>query len=69
MALPAEKDRYTFADVLAWDGGERAELIDGEVPLVAPSPSRGHQRISFEICRRLGNYLEGKRCSHMVPLH
>ena len=62
MALPAEKDRYTFADVLSWDDGERAELIDGEVFLMAPSPSRGHQRISFEICRQLGNYLEGKRC-------
>ena len=62
MALPAEKDRYTFADVLSWDNGERAELIDGEVFLMAPSPSRGHQRISFEICWQLGNYLEGKRC-------
>ena len=62
MALPAEKDRYTFADVLAWEDGERAELIDGEVFLMAPAPSRGHQRISFEMCRQLGNYLEGKRC-------
>ena len=62
MALPAEKDRYTFADVLAWDDGERAEIIDGEVFLMAPAPSPGHQRVSFEICRQLGNYLEGKRC-------
>ena len=30
MALPAEKGRYTFADVLAWDGNERTEIIDGE---------------------------------------
>ena len=62
MALPAEKDRYTFADVLGWDEGERAELIDGEVFLMAPAPSRGHQGISFEMCRQFGNYLEGKRC-------
>lgn len=62
MALPAEQHRYTYADVLAWDEGERAELIDGEVFLMAPAPSRGHQRISFEMCRQLGNYLEGKRC-------
>lgn len=62
MALPAEKGRYTFADMFTWDDGERAEIIDGEIFLMAPAPSRGHQRISFEICRQLGNYLEGKRC-------
>ena len=53
MALPAEKDLYTFADILAWDDGERAELIGGEVFLMAPAPSRGHQRLSFEICQQL----------------
>ena len=62
MALPAEKPRYTFADVLTWDEGERAEIIDGEVILMAPSPSRVHQGISGEICRQLGNYLKGKKC-------
>lgn len=62
MALPAEKDRYTFADVLAWDDGERAELIDGEVFLMAPAPSRVHQGISMELSRQFANYLEGKRC-------
>ena len=62
MALPAEKDRYTFADVLAWDDNERAEIIDGEVFLMAPPPSRVHQEVSFEIARQIGNYLEGKRC-------
>lgn len=62
MALPAEKDRYTFADVLALDDGERAELIDGEVFLMAPAPSRGHQKVGGEIFRQLANYLEGKRC-------
>ena len=29
MALPAEKKRYTFADVLTWDEGDRIEIIDG----------------------------------------
>lgn len=62
MALPAEKERYTFADMLAWPDNERAELIDGEPVMMAPAPSRGHQRISFEMCRQFGNYLEGKRC-------
>ena len=62
MALPVEKERYTFADVLAWPDNERAELINGEVVMMAPAPSRGHQGISFEMCRQFGNYLEGKRC-------
>jgi len=61
MALPVEKERYTFADVLAWDENERAEIVGGEPVMMAP-PSRIHQEISFEICRQLGNYLEGKRC-------
>lgn len=62
MALPAEKERYTFADVLTWPDDERAELIDGEVILMAPAPSRGHQGISVELTRQFANYLEGKKC-------
>ena len=61
MALPAEKARYTFADVLTWDEHERAEIIDGEVVMMAP-PSRIHQKISVELSRQLANYLEGKKC-------
>ena len=62
MALPAEKERYTFADVLAWPDDERAELIDGEAVMMAPPPSSTHQEISVELTRQLANYLEGKRC-------
>lgn len=61
MALPAEKERYTFADVLAWPDDDRAELIDGEPVMMAP-PTTAHQLISGEIFRQLGNYLEGKKC-------
>ena len=62
MALPVEKARYTFADMSTWDDGERAELIDGEIYLMAPAPSRPHQKVSGEIFRQLANYLEGKKC-------
>ena len=62
MALPAEKERYTFADVLAWPDDERAELIDGEAVMMAPPPSSTHQEISVELTRQLANYLEGKQC-------
>ena len=61
MALPAEKERYTFADILAWDENERAEIIDGETVMMAP-PSSIHQEIAAELTRQFGNYLEGKRC-------
>lgn len=60
MPLPKE-ERYTFADVLTWDEQERVELIDGASVMMAP-PSRIHQKISAEMGRQLGNYLEGKKC-------
>ena len=46
MALPAEKPRYTFADVLTWDEDERVEIIDGEPTMMAPAPARVHQEVS-----------------------
>jgi len=61
MALPAEKERYTFADVLTWGENDRIELIDGEAYMMAP-PSRIHQKISMELSRQLANYLDGKKC-------
>ena len=43
MALPAEKERYTFADCLDWDEEERAELISGEVVMMTtPKIGRAH---------------------------
>lgn len=62
MALPAKKDRYTFADCLTWGENERIEIINGETVMMAPAPSRAHQEISGEIFRQLANYLEGKKC-------
>lgn len=61
MALPAEKARYTFADVLTWEEKERIEIINGEAFMMAP-PSRAHQEILTELMRQLANFLEGKRC-------
>lgn len=60
MPLPKE-DRYTFANVLEWDEREHVELIEGSPVMMAP-PSRTHQKISGELGRQLGNYLEGKKC-------
>ena len=60
MPLPKE-DHYTLADVLTWNEQERIELIDGAPVMMAP-PSRAHQKISGELGRQLGNYLDGKKC-------
>lgn len=59
--MPLEGERYTLADVLAWDGPERMEIIDGE-PVMLATPVRIHQGVATQIARLLGNYLEGKRC-------
>ena len=61
MALPGGKGRYTFADCLTWDENDHAELIGGEIVMMAPL-SRVHQKISGELFRQLANFLEGKKC-------
>ena len=61
MAIPAEKCKYSFSDYLSWDESDRAELLDGELIMMAP-PARIHQEISVELTRQLANFLEGKRC-------
>ena len=48
MALPGGKGRYTFADCLTWDENDHAELIGGEIVMMAPL-SRVHQKISGEL--------------------
>lgn len=61
MALAKEKEIYTFADYLAWDGESRIEIMDGQLIMMAP-PSRLHQEISGEIFAQLHNFLDGKKC-------
>jgi len=61
MSTPAGKCKYSFSDYLSWDGGDRVELLDGELVKMAP-PARIHQEISVELTRQLANFLEGKRC-------
>lgn len=61
MALPAEKERYTYADYLNWDEPDRYELVDG-IPVALASPSENHQRVLMELGRQLANFLDGKPC-------
>ena len=52
---------YTYADVLEWDESIRAEIIDGDLYMMAP-PDTSHQDISREIFVRFCNFLKGKTC-------
>lgn len=61
MTSLLQQQRYTYADLLAWDDGKRYELYDGR-PVALASPTDVHQMISGELFRQLANYLVGKRC-------
>ena len=65
MALPAEKEHFSFADTLTWDEGERIEIIYGEAYMMAP-PLRVHQQVLFSISRKIADFLDGKTCEIYV---
>jgi Uma2 family endonuclease len=61
MPLTKEIPHYTYADYLEWDENLRAEIIDGEVNMLA-TPTSDHQAVSMELSIQLGNFLKGKPC-------
>ena len=54
-------DTYTYADVLEWDDDVRAEIIDGELYMMA-GPGITHQAILRELFVPLCVFLKGKPC-------
>jgi Uma2 family endonuclease len=52
---------YTYADILEMDENIRAEIIDGELFMMAP-PATAHQIISRELLVQLHQFLKGKPC-------
>lgn len=58
MPLPQE-EIYTTEDIYALPEGRRAELIDGDMYMMAP-PNRLHQEISFSISRKIADYIASK---------
>ncbi|SFJ85377.1 Uma2 family endonuclease [Thermoflavimicrobium dichotomicum] len=61
MSKPDPQKRYTYADLLTWDDGQRWELFDG-VPVALASPSTQHQAIVTALTVEFGMYLKGKTC-------
>jgi Uma2 family endonuclease len=57
--LKEDKSRYTYADMLEWDEGYRAEIIDG-VLYAADPPATYHQGIVVELLFQLKSFLKGK---------
>ncbi len=62
FAMRKEEELFTYGDYLQWNDSERWEIIDGLPYDMSPAPTSGHQDISFELGRQLGNYLRGKPC-------
>ncbi|WP_144461489.1 Uma2 family endonuclease [Siminovitchia fortis] len=63
MAIPNEKERYTYADYLTWDEGARLELIDGKIFNMSPAPSRRHQQVLGELFTAFSVFLRDKKCN------
>ena len=49
-----KEETYTIDDIYALPEGERAELIDGHMYMMAP-PGRKHQHISTRLASIIGN--------------
>ena len=60
VLIPLPKEQYTSKDYWALPEGSRAELIDGQLYNMAP-PSRIHQEITFQIARKLADYIDSKK--------
>lgn len=61
MEQPIEK-KYTYADYLALGEKIRAELIDGELHMMSPSPSRKHQYTAGKLYWQIEDFLRDKPC-------
>lgn len=55
----AHEKLYTIDDIYALPDGERAELIDGQIYMMAP-PNRKHQTIARELFSSINSYIKSK---------
>lgn len=58
MAL-AQKRTYTIDDIYALPDGQRAELIDGQMYMMAP-PNRIHQKLVNRLSQTITNYIDSR---------
>lgn len=68
MKMPLPQERiYTTEDIYAMPEGQRAELIDGQMYLMAP-PNFVHQKIAGELYTAINNYIKKNKgsCEAMI---
>ena len=54
-----KQEIYTLEDIFTLPEGERAELLEGELYMMAP-PSTGHQRLVHSISYEIEHYIRSK---------
>ena len=59
MDVLSKDNVYTIDDIYHLPDGQRAELIDGELYMMA-TPGRIHQRLVMELSASIFNYVQGK---------
>ena len=57
MALPQQNKNYTIDDIYHLPEGQRAELIDGQMYMMAP-PTRRHQQMLGALYRKIADYID-----------
>ncbi|MBC7829565.1 MAG: Uma2 family endonuclease [Chitinophagaceae bacterium] len=60
---PYSEYGFTYADYLTWNFKERLELINGQLFKMSPAPTIVHQRISYNLEKILGRFVENHDCS------
>ena len=67
MPLLQQNKEYTIDDIYALPDGQRAELIDGQMYMMAP-PTRKHQQILLSLSRKIADYIDKKGGSCEVDI-
>lgn len=62
MVMPESEKTYTFADYLKWEEDVYAEVINGEIIGMSPSPTPKHQDVVDELTAEFKMFLRGKKC-------
>ena len=63
----AQRPTYTIDDIYALPDGQRAELIDGKMYMMAP-PNARHQDIIFSLSRKIADYIDANQGSCKIYL-
>jgi Uma2 family endonuclease len=62
----ASTQRYTVDDYIAWNDGQRYELLHGSVHAMSPAPSWQHQLISENLEFEIKSHLRPRKICQIV---